>query len=157
MPRCWLITLKCNVNTGVGFSGKGCASFMSHLHPTFEPLLPGENPKCFERKTFFQCFLLKGKNIQFSGRKNYTGDCFFGELKLLNNNFILIQTETDCMHSAFYCSFFFFLCSAMKDTHILLQKCQKNPQSLPSSSCRIRNRVRNAQNRLLFELPYHIL
>ena len=56
VPRCWFITLKCNVSTGVGFSGKGCASFWAHLHPAFEASLPGENPKCFERKIFFQYF-----------------------------------------------------------------------------------------------------
>ena len=44
---------ECNVSTGVGFSGKGCASFWAHLHPAFEASLPGENPKCFERKIFF--------------------------------------------------------------------------------------------------------
>ena len=65
---------KCNVSTGVSLSGKGCASFWAHLHPAFEASLPGENPKCFERKIFFQYILLKGKNVRFSGRKNY---CFF--------------------------------------------------------------------------------
>ena len=80
VPRCWLITLKCNVSTGVGFSGKGCASFWAHLHPAFEASLPGENPKCFERKIFFQYFLLKGKHMRFSKREIYTGDCLFGEL-----------------------------------------------------------------------------
>ena len=85
MPRCWLITLKCNVSTGVGFSGKGCASFWAHLHPAFEASLPGENPKCFERKIFFQYFLLKGKHMLFIQRENYTGDCLFGEL---NNNIL---------------------------------------------------------------------
>ena len=80
-----MITLKCNISTGVGFSDKGCASFWAHnLHPAFEASLPGENPKCFERKIFFQYFLPKRQNyaIQFK-RENYTGDCFFGEL---NNN-----------------------------------------------------------------------
>ena len=107
---------KCNVSTGVGLSCKGCASFWLHLYPAFEASLSGENHKCFERKIFFQYFLLKGKNMRFSGRENY---CFF----LLNSIIIYLKwTETDCMHSAFYYSFFFCLCSAMKDKHKLSKK-----------------------------------
>ena len=71
VPRCWLITLERNINTGVSFSGKGCASLWAHLHPAFDSSLPGENRKCFERKIFFQYFSAKCKYASQRQRKFY--------------------------------------------------------------------------------------
>ena len=81
--------LECNISTGVIFSGKD--TFRVHLHPAFEASLLRENPKCFERKIFFQYLVSKGTYA--SQQRKLYWRVFSYESKLLNNE-KLMNNET---------------------------------------------------------------